>query len=407
MPPTPMTPQPMNRDTLPIKKAVSFEWRGQTLAFDVAQALFSSHQVDRGSRQLLESLDPETFPAEGTAVDFGCGYGVLGIAWQTAMPGWSMDYLDRDALAVAFSRHNVARLPGGSVTRARFSCDISVTPPDDGYDLVLWNVPGKAGRPVIAELCDVLLDALAPSGVLALVVVHPLADLFVEALDRADGEATLVERGKEHTVVHLRRIGGEVIRRDPFEEGLFDRPTEVFEAAGLEWMLTPAIGLPEYDSLNHATELAIRAMTGIDRDVSRWLVVEPGAGHLVAAAFLRWPAASGVIAGRDALALRASHRAVGGVLSITEEPAWGVPAVEVEAPVDLAVVALPEQAHPDELSALLDDLAPLIAIGGEAILHGRSTEVARVGAVARKRAGWRMGPVAKLRGSASVVARHT
>lgn len=391
---------------LPIKKAVPLNWRGLRLSFDVAQSLFSSHQVDRGSRLLLDSLDPAAFPPEGAAADFGCGYGVLGIAWQAALPGWSMDYVDRDALAVAFARHNAARMDADRRGSARFHCDITVTAPEGGYDLVLWNVPGKAGESVIAGLRDVALDALAPGGMLAAVVVHPLAALFTENFDRDEVETALIERGAEHTVVHLRRTDGEVIRRDPFAEGVFDRPTEFFGAAGLEWMLTPVVGLPEYDSLNRATELAIRAMAGIDRDVARWLVVEPGVGHLAAASFLLWSAARGILAGRDALALRSSHRAVGGVLSIAEEPAWGLPAIEVEAPVDLAVVALPEQAHPDELGAMLDDLALLVASDGEAVLHGRSTEVARTAAAARKRPGWRFGPVSKLRGSAAVVARR-
>jgi predicted RNA methylase len=391
---------------LPVKKAVSFHWRGHRLTFDVAQALFSSHQVDRGSRMLLDSLDPEAFPDEGTAVDFGCGYGVLGIAWQAAMPGWSMDYVDRDALAVAFSRHNAGTLPGERADTARFVCDISVTPLAAGYDLVLWNVPGKAGRAVIAELRDVAFDALAPGATLAAVVVHPLADLFTEPPARDDVATALVERGKEHTVVHLRRLEGEVTRRDPFAEGSFDRPTEVFEAAGLEWMLTPVIGLPEYDTLNHATALAIRAMVEIPDDVGRWLVVDPGVGHLAAAAFLRWPGGRGVLAGRDALALRSSHRAVGEVLSIAPEPIWGLPALVAAEPFDLAVVALPEQAQAAELGAMLGDLERLIAPGGAAILHGRSTEVARVAAAARKRHGWRLGPAAKQRGAAAVTARR-
>jgi hypothetical protein len=216
-----------------------------------------------------------------------------------------------------------------------------------------------------------------------------------------------VDTGKEHTVVHLRRINGEPARRDPFEEGAFDRPTQMFEAAGLEWMLTPVIGLPEYDSLDHATQLAIRALAGIDGDVGRWMVFEPGAGHLAAASFLLWPAARGLLAGRDALALRSSQRAVGGVLSIAELPAWGLPAVVLDAPIDLAVVALPEQAQSDELGAMLDALEPLLEPEGQAILHGRSTEVARVVAAARKRTGWRLGPIAKQRGSAVVTARRS
>jgi hypothetical protein len=317
-----------------------------------------------------------------------------------------MDYVDRDALAVAFAHHNAARVIGDTGGSARFTCDITVTAPPAGYDLILWNVPGKAGRSVIQALRDVALDALAPGGLLAAVIVHPLADLFAGALDRDEIDTTLVDAGREHTIVHLRRREGDVVSRDPFMEGAFDRPAEMFGAGGLDWVLTPVVGLPEYDSLNHATELAIRAMAELDGDIGRWLVVDPGVGHLAAAAGLRWPAARGVLAGRDALALRSSHRAVGEVLSIVPEPIWGVPALTIDAPVDLAVVALPEQARVDELGAMLGALAGVLAPAGSAILHGRSTEIARIGSAARKLGGWRLGPVSKQRGSAAVTARR-
>jgi hypothetical protein len=55
---------------------------------------------------------------------------------------------------------------------------------------------------------------------------------------------------------------------------------------------------------------------------------------------------------------------------------------------------------------MLGDLERLVALDGSAILHGRSTEVARVAAAARKRHGWRLGPAAKQRGAAAVTARR-
>jgi len=75
----------MNRERW-YKKQVDLVWRGQRLSLAVAQELFSSHDVDAGSKLLLRSLDPDQFPDAGRAIDFGCGYGVLGLAWQQAKP---------------------------------------------------------------------------------------------------------------------------------------------------------------------------------------------------------------------------------------------------------------------------------------------------------------------------------
>ncbi|MBA2759906.1 MAG: methyltransferase, partial [Chloroflexia bacterium] len=74
-------------EPLDIKKQVSLHWGALHLELDVAQDLFSSHQVDRGSKMLLSSLESVALPEHGEAVDFGCGYGVLGIAWQAVHPG--------------------------------------------------------------------------------------------------------------------------------------------------------------------------------------------------------------------------------------------------------------------------------------------------------------------------------
>src|SRR5680860_833723 len=100
------------------KKDVMLTWNTRQTNYAVAQELFSSHEVDAGSKLLLRSLDVTPFPERGHAIDFGCGYGVLGLAWRDALPGWTVDLVDRDALAVAFSRWNAVRLglDDGSVT---------------------------------------------------------------------------------------------------------------------------------------------------------------------------------------------------------------------------------------------------------------------------------------------------
>ena len=153
------------------KKQVTLRWGDLRFDLDVAQELFSSHEVDSGSLLLLRSLAHPQFPRDGRCLDYGCGYGILGIAWKASHPDWDVTLVDREALAVAFSAHNAQRL-GYEV-----DCIGGLDPLDregSGYDLLLWNVPGKAGAPVLAELMADSLDALALGGLLALVVVHPL-----------------------------------------------------------------------------------------------------------------------------------------------------------------------------------------------------------------------------------------
>lgn len=388
---------------LAIKKTVTLPWQGRHLQFEVAQRLFSSQKVDKGSRMLLESLDPTVFPDHGVAADFGCGYGVLGIAWQSVKAAWTTHYVDRDALAVAFSANNAKQL--GDIS-AQFSADVSLSPPPGGYDLVIWNVPGKAGRPVIAGLIDVTIDALAAGGLLAAVVVNPLVDLFIEGIGRDDTSLELVEVGKAHTVVHLRRDSGKVVERDPFAEGLFDRPSQVFTIAQLEWPLIPVIGLPEYDELGHATRLAGTLMCeGVgDTPVQRWLVAEPGAGHLAALASMLWPEAAGTVASRDVLSLRSTLRALADGLPQSLSIA-GIEALALDTTVNMAVVALPMQASIEEIVGGIDAIERSVASSALIVLHGRSTEIARAERVLDRRHWWRLKRRNKQRGFAAMLAR--
>lgn len=396
--------------TLSVKKSVSFRWKGNRLDLDVAQELFSSHQVDQGSRMLLDSLHHFPSATQGRAADFGCGYGVLGVAWQVAHPGWTMHYVDRDALAVAFSRHNLARIRPNLTGRATFAPDITLNPSESGYDLVLWNVPGKAGRQVLAGLLEVILDGLASGGVLAAVVVHPLADMFFDSnVRRDDVSVAYHNEGKDHTVIHLRRNASRVKKHDPFAAGVFDRSPAIFRAAGLLWAMTPVIGLPEYDSLNRATELAIRSMAThqVGGRVDAWAVVGSGVGHEAMAASILWPTATGSMFGRDALAIKSTQRALAGRVVVETHPAWGYKEVQEAARFDLVIVAIPTQALTDELGDLLDMARRMLRVGGRVVCHGRSTEIARLDRLLRSQPDWRSGKPIKMKGSAVVTAKIT
>ena len=57
------------------KKEVELEFEGNSLRFRVAQDLFSSFDVDVGTRQLLRSLAQVDRADFGKVLDLGCGYG--------------------------------------------------------------------------------------------------------------------------------------------------------------------------------------------------------------------------------------------------------------------------------------------------------------------------------------------
>ncbi|MGC4191177.1 MAG: methyltransferase [Thermomicrobiales bacterium] len=388
------------------KKDVVLRWQGVTLSLAVAQELFSSHEVDSGSLLLLRSLDVDTLPEEGQCLDYGCGYGVLGLAIGAVRPDWRITFADRDALAVAFSDHNARALGIRAVCLA--ALDPVLPAGGIGYDLILWNVPGKAGASVIAHLADEALDVLAAGGVLALVIVHPLAETVRTAIHARDDIAIVHESvGREHTVIHACRIAGEPAGlRDGFADGVFDRePIEVVYG-DIDYGLVPVVGLPQYDGPDQASSMVMDALSSIQfasQHGPRVLAVRPGVGHLPMAVRSRWPEADFVLLDRDLLALCATWRALEGRGIADSYAMPDFDGLDTGVPADLAIAMIPDQMRPPVMTRLLDDLVTRVVPGGRLLIGGDSTEVSRFAGLAKRRQDVRVRDQRKQRGASVAV----
>ncbi len=384
----------MNRDHW-YKKDVTLTWSTRHTSFAVAQELFSSHDVDSGSRLLLRSLDLTALPEQGHALDFGSGYGVLGLGWRDAMRQWTVDLVDRDALAVAFSQWNAARLgfANGSVT-SRVGLG-PVGGSELGCNLILWNVPGKAGEPVLRELTQDVARALADGGLAALVVVNPLAPVTRDAL-REDERVSIVldEEHADHTVIHARRAGSGSQPSDPFERGVFDRELGQFGVDEFEYDIIPVVGLPEYDTYSFATQVVFDALRTVEGEVGTILVMRPGQGHVSLVAANQFRPERLTMIDRDYLALKTSVRALVDV-------GLGLPAIEIVASPDLidvpgdephalAILMLEDQVRNELHVARLDDLAHMMEEGGSLVVGGTSSVVSRFLSFAAKAEGWKL-----------------
>lgn len=393
------------------KKDVTLRWHDGAWPLAVAQELFSSHEVDSGSLLLLRSLDVDALPERGRCLDYGCGYGVLGLAIGVVRPAWEIVLIDRDALAVAFSEHNAQSLGvGAEGIVALDPLDAGTGQP--GYDLLLWNVPGKAGASVLARLTGEALDVLAPGGMLALVIVHPLVDAVRAAIAGREDVAIVHEgAGSEHTVIHARRIAGQPAgSADGFAAGIFDRePIEVVYG-GIDYGLVPVIGLPQYDGPDQASLMVMDALLShrpVGDGPAQAIVFRPGVGHLPLAVRSRWPDATLTLIDRDALAVRASCRALGDGGRVKAIVAADFAGVETGDPAGLAIAMIPDQMRPPVMSRLLGDLAARIAPGGRLLVGGDSTEVSRFVALAKKRPDVRLRDQRKRRGvSVAIIERR-
>ena len=293
-------------------KTINYRAYGYSLRFMSSQELFSSHDVDVGTRFLLRSIVEAGLDKSPHILDLGCGYGPLGFCLKKLNPGSDIHLVDRDALAVLYSRHNaeINDLEGLHIYGSLGYDDV----PDTDFNLIVANIPGKAGEPVIAYLLREAVYYLAPDGVVAIVVVSPLEDT-VDAILRDTPGVEIITRRKRsgHTVFHYRFAGGvAAIKPDAnsIERGAYDRENITIRQGSLEYSMQTAYGIPEFDSLDYRSELLIQALQtiGMPASIRRAAVFNPDQGHTAVALWkIAQPHMIHLI-DRDLLALRYSRR---------------------------------------------------------------------------------------------------
>src|SRR5918993_1120263 len=122
-------------------------------------AAFAGTKIDIGTRTLLGALD-RMAPEAATALDLGCGTGVLATLLARARPGLGVLAEDQSAAAVASAAATAeANGLGDRVRVVRDDAADSVA--DGSVDLVVCNPPFHVGAAVVTTAADRLFAAAA------------------------------------------------------------------------------------------------------------------------------------------------------------------------------------------------------------------------------------------------------
>ena len=422
-----------------IYKTVSFRYCGKEFSFGLSHGLFSSNSVDRGSALLLKTLADDsttiTAPPE-SIVDIGCGTGVLGICFAARYPDSRVTMTDRDALALAVTEENCKRnrIRNASLRRSLMFHGLR----DCSYDLVVSNLPAKAGAPVLEEFFRHAVRVLTPDGICAVVIVLPLADDAVGWIDGAGGRVLREERTSGHAVFHFTaahhrdrssdaadepaRGSRNSRERSPEQhdsEAFPSSPTvpETFIRTGTRIKLgkrqlemDTVYALPEFDTPAYSTQNIIQTLDlpGIRGSLLFW---EPGQGHLpVYIIECVTGGADGLgelhLAGRDLLSLK---------ISAANAAKYGIRTHIHHLP---AITSLPQCIDEGKIGFILANYTPipgvreeeayrhaaesLLAPAGTAAFSGKSSDIHRLTAKRRK---YRITADRKFRGFRCILVR--
>jgi hypothetical protein len=395
-------------------KTVDFKFRGFDFRFNLSLGLFSSAGIDAGSILLLKAfsrfldrLSGNPFPR--FVLDCGCGAGILGVCAAKALESLRSPQdlpvfvrtQDRDELARVFTEYN-ARQNGIGPGLLRAYTEPLLAEQEDPrlppapWDLILTNIPAKAGGPVLEDFAARSLRLLSNKGRVFMVTVAPLAGFFRSLILKSGGELLGEEAGGGHTVfVYGRGQGADGPEHDPGHSGpvrtgaffpdknpFYLRASGDYELEGRQLRIKTIHGCPGFDDPGPGVRAAAKLFKRLGTNVqippdTPVLIHEGGQGFFpawLAQCIKESSACNGAdavlpamtLSGRNILTLEAARYNTG-----ENARARIIPSVELPPPETAYgfIAAFPELVSgADRIEAYWENLKNLLCPGGTALV---------------------------------------
>ena len=145
------------------EKIINVKINDEVFKFVVDNGVFSKKGLDFGTRTLLESIDTNII--NGDVLDFGCGYGPVGI-YVSKKTDSKVDMVDINERALNLSMKN-AKL--NNVTVNVYKSDV-FSNIFKTYDYIITNPPIRVGKKILYEIIFQSLAHLKKNGKLFLVI---------------------------------------------------------------------------------------------------------------------------------------------------------------------------------------------------------------------------------------------
>jgi len=161
--------------------------------------IFSKDELDLGSKTLVETVVDKVNP-KGLGLDFGCGYGVIGIV-LTKKCDVVMDFADINGTAIDLTRTNL--LKNGIRTAGDLIKTDNFENIDKQYDFIVTNPPIKTGKKLLFSIMDNCYSHLKDGGTLTLVIRKDHGEESLKKhLISVFGNCEVLKRNKGFYILH-------------------------------------------------------------------------------------------------------------------------------------------------------------------------------------------------------------
>ncbi len=188
-----------NDNTKSNPKVIAFRVNETPLKFHTDRGVFSKDNLDRGTEVLLKYMT--VHESCKTALDLGCGYGVIGVYLNKAH-NLDVELVDINERAVALATKNVAfNNAKGNVYKSNGFENVEST-----YDLIVLNPPIRTGKEVIYSLFENSVKYLTDQGEFYIVINKKHgAKSAIKKLESIYNEVEVVEKEKGFFVIKSKK----------------------------------------------------------------------------------------------------------------------------------------------------------------------------------------------------------
>ena len=270
-------------------KEVPFCFKGTSFSFCLSRSLFSSYDIDAGSKLLLKTIAKRVdLQNIQTIIDSGCGVGVLGLCLLAhSKKEAKLLCEDRNGLALIYTYANAIKNKI-DVNQIQLGWNLFLQNPNMPLaDIFVANIPAKAGNNLIKLFFQKVTTWVKPeSGVVCIVIVKPLSELALQSVAEANLRICYKEETSDYLVLHLK--SAVKLQKEFIGLENYTRSINEYTLQEVKYTLSSVYNLPDFDTLSYSSlqlsqlVLATNLFKGVKNNSSKFTIgfINPVQGHL-------------------------------------------------------------------------------------------------------------------------------